>query len=164
VQRRLAGYLTLVACVWLAALVAAPYGMASRKPALVAAAMLVYQGAGLICHQRPERSFHVAGVQLPVCGRCLGLYLSGAIGALAAWLASRNITPRETRLVLVLAAIPTALTVSLEFFGVLHPTNLVRAVSAAPLGSAAAWIFVRSLRADAEVDRRAAIYARSHPS
>ena len=40
--------------------------------------------AGRVCHQRPERSFHVAGVQLPVCARCTGLYVSGAAGALAA--------------------------------------------------------------------------------
>lgn len=160
---RLARYLTVAACLWVGAVVAAPYAIASRNPALVAAATFVYQGAGLICHQRPERSFHIAGVQLPVCGRCFGLYLSGALGALVAWFAPWGITPRETRLVLVVAAIPTALTVSLEFIGLVQPTNLVRATSALPLGAAAAWIFVRSLRADAEGDARPAGYAPSPP-
>ena len=148
-QSRLPQYLTVGACLWVGAVFAAPYAIESRNPALVAAATFMYQGAGLICHQRPERSFHVAGVQLPVCGRCLGLYLSGAIGALAALRSAGSGAPRRTRLILALAALPTAITVSLEFIGSIHPTNAVRAVSALPLGAAAAWIFVRSLRADA---------------
>jgi uncharacterized membrane protein len=145
-----------------AVIVAAPYAVRSHHAALVAAAAIVYQGAGLICHQRPERSFHLAGVQLPVCGRCLGLYLSGALGAVIAWFASRGGTVGHGRLALFLASIPTALTVSLEFIGLIHPTNLVRALSALPLGAAAAWIFVTSLRAEEE--SRPATYARSHPS
>lgn len=161
---RLARYLTVAALLWVTILFAAPYAIASGNPPLVAAATFVYQGAGLICHQRPERSFHIAGVQLPVCGRCLGLYLSGAIGALAAWFGALTVAPRETRLLLVVAAVPTAVTVSLEFLGLIHPTNPVRAASALPLGAAAAWIFVRSLRADAEADARAATYARTQPS
>ena len=149
-QNRLAASLTVGACLWVAVIAAAPYAIASQNPVLVAAAAMVYEGAGVICHQRPERSFHVAGVQLPVCGRCLGLYVSGAIGAVAGWLASRRIANRGARLALVLAAIPTALTVSLEFIGLIHPTNLVRAVSALPLGATAAWILITSLRAEAE--------------
>jgi uncharacterized membrane protein len=164
VHARLARSLTVAALLWVTVIFAAPYAIASGNTPLVAAATFVYQGAGLICHQRPERSFHIAGVQLPVCGRCLGLYLSGAIGALAAWFGTLSVAPRKTRLLLVVAAVPTAVTVSLEFLGLIHPTNLVRAWSALPLGAAAAWIFVRSLRADAEVDARAAAYARTQPS
>lgn len=160
----LARYLTAAALLWVAVIVAAPYAIASANPPLVAAATVVYEGAGLICHQRPERSFHIAGVQLPVCGRCLGLYLSGAIGALAAWFGAVTAAPRATRLILIGAAVPTAVTVSLEFLELIHPTNLVRAASALPLGTATAWIFVRSLRADAEADPRAATYARTQPS
>ena len=149
-QNRLAAFLTIGASVWVAAILAAPYAMSSRNPVLVAIASMLYQGAGMICHQRPERSFHVDGVQLPVCGRCFGLYVSGAFGAVAAWLVARPRTIGRTRLVLLLVAIPTALTVSLEFAGLIHPTNLIRAVSALPLGAAAAWVFVTSLRAEAE--------------
>ena len=156
---RLAAFLTIGACLWVAAIAVAPYAVSSHNPGLVAAGVMVYQAAGLICHQRPERSFHVGGVQLPVCGRCLGLYVSGACGAVVAWLASRPNGIRNARLPLAIAAVPTALTVSLEFIG---PTNLVRALSALPLGAAAAWIFVSSLRADAEA--RPATYARSRPS
>jgi uncharacterized membrane protein len=128
----------------------APYAIASHSPILVGAATIVYQGAGLICHQRPERSFHLTGVQLPVCGRCFGLYVSGALGALAAWFVTGASRSERARVALVLAALPTLITVSLEFIGAIHPTNLVRAASALPLGATAAWIFVTSLRAEVE--------------
>ena len=163
-QRRQAWSLTVAALLWVGAIIAAPYAIQSGNPALVGVAALVYQGAGLICHQRPERSFHLGGAQLPVCGRCAGLYFSGALGAVAAWFVSRADGPRRTRFAIAVAAIPTAVTVSLEFFGVIHPGNLLRAVSALPLGATAGWIFVRSLRAEGEVDRRQATYARNQPS
>jgi uncharacterized membrane protein len=33
-----------------------------------------------ICHQIPERSFHIAGHQLPLCARCTGIYLGALMG------------------------------------------------------------------------------------
>jgi uncharacterized membrane protein len=33
-----------------------------------------------ICHQIPDRSFHLAGRRLPLCARCTGTYLGVAIG------------------------------------------------------------------------------------
>ncbi len=116
----------------------------------MSAAVLVYDASGRICHQRSNRSFHVAGVQLPVCARCTGLYVSGAAGALVAWLGWRRRlnAPRHTRAVLVAAAIPTALTFSLEWLGLAHPSSMVRAICAVPLGVSAGWVFVRSLRAE----------------
>jgi hypothetical protein len=47
------------------------------------------------------------------------------------------------------AALPTALTVALEFVGVLQTSNLFRALSALPLGASAGWVFIQSLRAEA---------------
>ena len=163
-QRTLVWSLTAAGLLWAGAIVAAPYAIQSANPALVGIAALVYQGAGLICHQRPERSFHLGGAQLPVCGRCAGLYFSGTLGAVAAWFVSRGDGPRRTRLAIAVAAIPTAVTVSLEFFGFIHPGNVLRAVSALPLGATAGWIFVRSLRAEGDLDRRLASDVRNQPS
>jgi uncharacterized membrane protein len=161
VERLFAAILTLGALAWSAILFIAPYALTSGHPRLVAAAAGVYSGAGLICHQRAERSFHLAGVQQPVCARCAGLYVSGAAGALAAWIASRRPrAPRRTRMVLVLTAAPTVLTVVIEFVGLAHPSNIVRAVCALPLGAAAAWVFVRSLRAEAADPAPSGAYAR----
>lgn len=33
-----------------------------------------------ICHQIPERSFHIAGHQLPLCARCTGIYMGALAG------------------------------------------------------------------------------------
>jgi uncharacterized membrane protein len=33
-----------------------------------------------ICHQIPERSFHISGHQLPLCARCTGIYMGALIG------------------------------------------------------------------------------------
>jgi uncharacterized membrane protein len=154
VLRFLPGFLTIAAVLWSASLVAAPYAFMSGNPRLVSAAATLYSAAGLICHQRAGRSFHLAGAQLPVCGRCTGLYVSGALGAVLAWIVSRRPrVPSNTRNILLLAAIPTALSVVLEWSGLVDPSNVGRALCALPLGAIAAWIFVQSLRAEARSDQ-----------
>jgi uncharacterized membrane protein len=155
VQRSLAAILAIGALSWGAILFVAPFALTSGSPRLAAAAAALYGGAGLICHQRAERSFHVAGVQQPVCARCAGLYGSAAAGSLAAWMVWRRPrAPRRTRRLLVLAAAPTALSVLLELAGLAHPSNTVRAMCALPLGGAAAWVVIQSLRAEAAEARR----------
>jgi uncharacterized membrane protein len=118
---------------------------------LAAPAAAVYAGSSRICHQRPERSFHLAGMQLPVCARCFGLYLSGAIGALLAW-GSRERPGHRARTVLAWAAAPTLLTWGTEVAGLASFSNLVRAVAALPLGLVAGWLFVQMLRYDSRLD------------
>src|SRR5262245_32312506 len=69
---------------WATAIGAAPIA-AQGTGASAVAASLIYLAGSVVCHQRPERSFHLAAVQLPVCARCTGLYLGGAAGVLG-WL------------------------------------------------------------------------------
>jgi uncharacterized membrane protein len=115
-----------------------------------AAVVFVFEVGARICHQRPERSFHIAGVQMPVCARCLGLYVSGALGAAIAWVGRAQKTPalldNRIRLMLALAALPTALSVAVEWIGLAHPSNVLRALLALSLGGSAGWAFVRSFR------------------
>jgi uncharacterized membrane protein len=138
--------LTSVAVVWAALLLLAP--LAPREAALV------YDLAGRVCHQRADRSFHLAEVQLPVCARCSGLYASGAAAAVAAWLIRRRSVvahdARAVRLLFAAAAAPTVATVAFEWLGLAAPSNLARAAAALPLGAAAGWIFVRMLLAEAD--------------
>lgn len=157
-HRFLAAALAAGALLWSAALFLAPLALASGNPRLASAAAVVYQGAGLICHQRPERSFHISGFQQPVCARCAGLYLSGAAAALAAWIAGRGrvLGTRRARVLLAAAAVPTAATVGLEALHIMYPSSAARAVSALPLGAAAGWVFITSLLAE---DRSRAIMA-----
>lgn len=140
-----AGALAWVATILLAALGAA-HGMASPF------VLLTYQAAGLVCHQRPDRSFHLAGVPLPVCARCFGLYAAAGFGALAAWLGgtrAAGLSSRTARVLLGVTAIPTALTVTAEWLGLIHHSSLVRALAALPLGAAAGWVIVSMLRDEA---------------
>lgn len=148
--RTLAVTLTAVALAWFAILVTAPAALARGAAPLAAPAASVYYAAGRICHQRPERSFRIAGVQQPVCARCFGLYAAGAAGALLGWtsLAGSRRTSRA-RALLIAAAVPTLVTFSLEFAGLAAFSNTIRFAAALPLGVAAGWLFVGVLRDEA---------------
>jgi uncharacterized membrane protein len=134
--------LALAALSWNAALVAAPAADAPRLSALV------YASGSLICHQRSERSFHRRGAQFPVCARCFGLY-AGALAGVAGWLVfagagaapthrARRVLASGLRRPLIIAALPTMLSVLTASLGWWDPGNVVRAVVAAPLGAAIA--------------------------
>jgi uncharacterized membrane protein len=98
-----------------------------------------------ICHQRPERSFFFGGQQMPVCARCTGLYVGAAVAGPLAALAAAPIASVRARLVLVAAAVPTALTWSLEFAHLRAFSNAARFAAALPLGFAAAWLVLSTL-------------------
>jgi hypothetical protein len=89
VSRLLAPVATVFAIAWVMLVVAAP----QLSPSVAA---FIYAFGSLICHQRPERSFHLAGAQLPVCARCLGIYMGVAIGSIVAT-ASELYTTRRAR-------------------------------------------------------------------
>jgi uncharacterized membrane protein len=139
-----AALLPTAAAAWVVLLVAAPLTSSSRHPPL--AAVAVYDAGALICHQQADRSFAIRGVPLPVCGRCTGLYLAAACGALAAWLARGRRPPeaRTARLVLAVAALPMAVSIGLEWTGVAAGSNLSRFLSALPLGVAGGWVLQRT--------------------
>ena len=106
---------------------------------------LVYLVASRACHQLPWRSFHTAGIQWPVCGRCAGLYLAAPFGALsAATRRGRRLSFDRLRIALALAAIPTLLTVALEWPHLSAVSSVARALAALPLGAALAFVIVRA--------------------
>ena len=105
------------------------------------AAAIIFSIGGVICHQRPERSFFWGTHQFPVCARCTGLYVSAFAGLLA-WVVvkvatgwrPRAIDPRIARLVLIAVALPTAVSLASGALGLWDGTNLTRAILALPLG------------------------------
>ena len=104
----------------------------------------LYAAGGVICHQLPERSFFVDGRQLPVCARCTGLYLSGAAGFLAwlIWKAARGwrkfaVSPRPALVIVIVAALPTALSYLTGVTGMWDGSNVTRAILALPFGLSA---------------------------
>jgi uncharacterized membrane protein len=149
-QRRLALLLTLGGVLWAMAILVVPIAVHQRRAPLATSA--AYTAASLVCHQRPERTFHVSGVAGLVCARCAGLYLAAAAAAALAWLGSPR-APRAIRTVWLAAALPTAITIALEWPGIADPGNAGRAASALPLGAVSAWVCLRALRAEASANR-----------
>jgi uncharacterized membrane protein len=114
---------------------------------------IVYVAGSKICHQRPERSFRTAGVQWPVCARCSGLYASAPLGALLPVMLRRRWTrPLAVRLAAI-AAVPTLLTIGIEWSGLADPGNIVRSAAALPLGMAIALLLVATAAEPAKSDR-----------
>lgn len=126
--------LALVAVAWAVLLATGPW----VSSATASLGGWLYAVGALICHQQPERSFHLGAAQLPVCARCLGLYAGAAVGVLAWSLAGwRRQTPwpaRRAVLTLIATGAPTALTVLTASLGIADPPNAWRAWLAAPLG------------------------------
>jgi len=138
--------LALAALAWLALLIVAPLAPSSI-------ATLMYAIGAVICHQIPERSFHLAGVQLPVCARCLGIYAGAAAAASlhvlgvfgqdsARW---RTLSPRAARRVFVVSALPTLVTVAVEWAGVWHGTNVIRAIAGIAVGVGGALVVMSAV-------------------
>lgn len=132
--------LVVAAVLWPMLLGGAVWARTSGEPALGAA--VVYLAASRVCHQKPERTFHTRGVPWPVCGRCAGLYLAAPVGALIATRRRRAIPRRRLLSGLVLASVPTAVTLALEWLALAEVSNVHRIVSAVPLGAAIALVIV----------------------
>ena len=93
------------------------------------------------CHCRPDRSFHLRGVQFPVCARCTGI-LAGMLAALATlWLW----VPRPWALILMLA--PLVIDGAVQHRTRYESNNLRRFLTGLLYGYAMivlAWLFLRS--------------------
>ena len=124
---------------WAAALPLATW-IASRPNARVVPysfAFTVYGLGAWICHQRPDRSFHLWTMQMPVCARCTGIYVGAAIATLTTYVA-------RGRALLVAAALPTVLTLAFEWATGIAPSNVLRALAGVPLGAALVWLALQA--------------------
>ena len=136
---------------WTASLVGAAYLASHAAPGSVAhsLAALEYSAGRLICHQRPERSFFLWGVKLPVCARCTGIYAGAAGAALAG--VRRMARPG---LVVVLAAMPAVLSVVYEWAAADTPSNLLRAATGVIAGLAVMAVLLQELQGASFDDAR----------
>ncbi len=104
------------AFLWFAGILAAPVLKAAGHHAASSFLYdLVYSN---VCHQRPDRSFFIAGEKLAVCSRCTGIYLSFTLTLLLYLLKPAK---RFTPSVFFLLLSPMALEKGLELTG--FPTN-----------------------------------------
>ena len=130
---------------WAVLVIATPTLAASRSvdDLGVRLATVAYAAGSFICHQRPDRSFAMHGIALPVCGRCTGIYVGAAIGAIVALLPwwSGRLSRASTswwRRAIVLAAVPTAVSFAVEWLTPIPVSNLARAAAGVVAGVAVA--------------------------
>jgi len=127
------------------------------RPGVYGFAFAVYGLGSWICHQRPDRSFYLWAMQMPVCARCTGIYLGSAIAALSyvtrggsranstrRAAVDRTIRSTDARIVLVVAAVPTLVMLLVEWLGGGTPSNAIRALAGLPIGAAVAWTVLRA--------------------
>ncbi len=103
----------------------------------------LYSFFSYICHQRPERSFHILGHQFGVCSRCIGVYFGLVVGV-AVYPLFRQISEVEpiSRIWLILSMIPIGVDWSLTYFGFWENSFLSRFVTGLILGVACAVFLV----------------------
>jgi hypothetical protein len=154
------------AVIWTAALPWATWvaarGSHTRAPLAYAFAAGVYGIGSWICHQRPDRSFYLWAMQMPVCARCAGIYAAGALIGIgsagrealrasmapraarlgtARSLGSRSVT--RDRLIVAAAVAPSLVTLAIEWILGIPTSNVVRATAGVPIGATVAWFVLR---------------------
>ena len=136
--------LVVVIAFWLVGLIfAAPIAQANGHTALAAA---IYSAFSFVCHQIPERSFHLAGHKFGVCSRCTGLYSGLAMAALIyPFVRSLKRTDTPRLFWLFLSAMPLAIDFSLGYFNIWHNNHLSRFVTGALLSSVAVFYIIPGL-------------------
>ena len=98
----------------------------------------IYGAFAALCHQIPERSYFIDGHQFAVCARCTGVYGGFTLMLLLYPLISslkNTVTP--PRIWLILAMIPLAIDVGVNFLGVWQNTHTSRLLTGALLGGVA---------------------------
>ena len=138
---------------WMLMLVLVPFLLAHETGgrAVRVASAGTYLVGSVICHQRPDRSFRLWGVQMPVCARCAGLYLGAMVGALLADRGGRGTAQPASqviRMMVLAAAVPTGVTWLGETVGWLPFAGGMRAAAAVPLGAAVTWVASLVMRGD----------------
>jgi uncharacterized membrane protein len=124
---------------WMLALLLATAIAALQRPGVTSYlfSTTVFLTGSLLCHQRPERSFHWWGAQVPVCARCFGIYAGTVLSAITIAVTSTTVNHmRHARAWVLTALTPNALTLVYEWATGDMPGNWVRAGSGVLLGVA----------------------------
>ena len=79
----------------------------------------------LICHRKPERSFHINGHQFPVCARCTGFYMSAVMYYIYAYFNYVDYSP-QLLLIASCLLIPAGIDGFTQFFELRKSNNTLR--------------------------------------
>lgn len=128
--------LFFLSALWVALIISAPL---LKEMGYTTLSTDIYYGLSFICHQIPERSFHIHEDKLAVCARCAGVYAGVLLGFLfyPLFRSLNNIHPLP-KVWLILATFPVAIDWGLTFFGIWENTHLTRFLTGALLGAACA--------------------------
>jgi uncharacterized membrane protein len=109
-------------------------------------ALAIYKTFSFVCHQIPERSFHLFGYKFAVCSRCTGIYTGLALAALSYPLVrSLNQTETPGLIWLFLSITPLAIDWSLGYFSIWQNNQLSRFSTGALFGATAVFYILPGL-------------------
>jgi len=94
----------------------------------------IFRAYGLVCHQRPERSFFVFGEQVAFCQRDVGTYGGLLIGGLLFAVSGRQLRLSNLRIYLVLFVLPLAIDGLTQLVGLRSSNWLLRLATGCWLG------------------------------
>ena len=125
--------LLLLAAIGSALILAFPWLMSNLPAAGLGIALFFSH----LCHQNPTRSFVLAGTTLPVCARCLALYIGGFVG-IAAYpaIGFRGRQFQKVAKFLMVSLCLIALDVGLDLAGLRRNTFFSRSLTGALFGGA----------------------------
>lgn len=129
-----------IVSLWSSAIVVAPV---TKLAGLSSISQPIYSFFHYICHQIPERSFHIADEQFGVCSRCSGVYFGIFLGfaLYPLWRRIEEVEPLA-RVWLFLSMVPIAVDWSLTVLGIWENTQLTRVMTGLILGVACATYIV----------------------
>jgi uncharacterized membrane protein len=129
-----------------------------------AGAAAVYIVGNVICHQQPERSFHLWATTMPVCARCAGIYLGAALISTMVLVSGRSDVgsgfrggARSAPITLMLAATPAVASLIYEWTSGHTPSNTVRAATGVMLGGGVAYVILSAILSTAPASRTDAV-------
>jgi len=131
--RLVAPLLSLLAAAACALIIAPPLLAGAGHPGEAALVRLTFAP---LCHQIPERTFHMLGVPLSVCARCTGVYAGVFLAFIAATFGMNALVlaRRRAGAVLAAAAAPSLLLLILSASGLIPDAVVLRAVTGGILG------------------------------
>lgn len=128
---------------WVLLIVSAPIAKATGAEQV---SVFIYKFFSVLCHQMPERSFHVFDHQFAVCSRCFGVYF-GLVFGFIIYPLMRDLEEIEPfpRFWLFLSLIPIGIDWSLGMFGIWENNHLSRFLTGLILGTACAIFIIPAL-------------------
>jgi uncharacterized membrane protein len=118
----------------------------AKANGLTGASSPLYSFFSLMCHQMPERSFHIEGEKFGVCSRCFGVYF-GLFFGFVIYPLWRRIEETEpiSRIWLFLSLVPIGIDWFLGVSGIWENTYTSRFVTGLILGVACATFIVPAI-------------------